>query len=144
MNIPAEPPQFRELCEKIGLALLMGQKVHFSLAHYYATYQVVNNLLTPDKMFENIQRHLSKPMGIVITSIEKGAPLANELFDKIKAFRDRRNCLVHDFDEESTPFLAKGERFPEYTEKINSICNEALELMQDLGAVGGTLVPATS
>lgn len=122
----------------------MGQKVQFSLANYYATYQVVNNLLAPERVLENIQRHLSKPMGIVLATIEKEAPLTNEFFDKIKAFRDRRNWLVHDFDEESTPFLAKGERFPEYVEKINGICNEALELMQDLDSVGSTLVPAIS
>ena len=141
MSTPREPDRFRELCEKIGLALLMGQKVQFALAHYYATYQIVKNGMSKEDARKSIETHLSKPMGNVVGSIEKDAPLEHDIFEKVKAFKCRRNWLAHDFDEEATPFLAQGERIPDYIATMEGICSEAYELMQQLDALGNSLVP---
>ncbi len=141
MSAPLEPDRFRELCEKIGLALLMGQKVQFALAHYYATYQIVKNGMSKEDARKSIETHLSKQMGIVVGSIEKDVPLEHDIFEKVKAFKCRRNWLAHDFDEEATPFLAKGERIPEYIATMEGICSEAYELMQQLDTVSNSLVP---
>lgn len=141
MSTPQEPDRFRELCEKIGLALLMGQKVQFALAHYYATYQIVKNGMSKEDARKSIETHLSKAMGNVVGSIEKDAPLEHDIFEKVKEFKRRRNWLAHDFDEEATPFLVQGERIPDYIATMEGICNEAYELMQQLDAVGNALVP---
>ncbi|MGN6225752.1 hypothetical protein [Pseudoxanthomonas sp.] len=142
MNIAEEPAQFRELCEKVGLALLMGQKVQYALAHYYGTYQAVRNGWSFEQATNSVQEHLSRAMGNVVGAIERDAPMDAELFGKVRAFKDRRNWLAHDFDEEATPFLSRGQRIPEYIGKMEDISIAARALMQELDAVGARLVPA--
>lgn len=139
MNIPAEPDQFRELCEKVGLALLMGQKVQFALAQYYGTYQAVRNGWSRERVTESVKKHLSQAMGNVVAAIQLDAPLDAELFGKVCAFKGRRNWLAHDFDEEATPFLTQGQRIPEYIGQMEGISIEACALMQELDTVGSDL-----
>jgi hypothetical protein len=141
MTIPDEPARFRELCEKFGLALLMGQKVQLALAHYYARYQFVKNGMSEEDARKSIEIHLSKAMGAVVGAIETDAPLEHGIFERVKAFKCRRNWLAHDFDEEATPYLAQGERIPDYISTMEAICTEAGELMQELNAVGNSLMP---
>ena len=136
-----EPKEFKELCEKVGLALMMGQKVQFALAHYYSVYHIVNSGWSSEQANEKIEFHLSKAMGFVVSSIEKDAPLDDVLFDKVKSFKKSRNWLAHDFDEESTPYLGKGERFQHYLHKMEEIIQEANNLMINLHKVGERLVP---
>jgi len=139
--IPEEPLKFRELCEKVGLALMMGQKVQYSLAYFYSVYHQVNSGWSKDKSKESASLYLSKAMGNVVAAIEKDSCLDEELFEKIIQFKKLRNWLAHDFDEESTPYLAVNERFQYYIDKMDSITNQALSLIQDLDQVGNTLVP---
>ena len=143
MIIPEEPEKFKELCEKVGLALMMGQKVQFALAHYYSIYQIVNNGWDKGKAKEKIMFHLSKPMGVVVSSIEKNAPLNDELFRKVIDFKNLRNWLVHDFDEESTPFLSQDQKFDYYIEKMENIAHQANQVMVVLHEIGQNLVPVS-
>jgi hypothetical protein len=75
-----EPEKFKELCEKVGLALMMGQKLQFSLAYYYSVYHMVKKKWNHEKAKSKIEFHLSKPMGVVVNDIEKDAPLEPLLF----------------------------------------------------------------
>lgn len=136
-----EPEQFKELCEKVCLALMMGQKLQFALAHYYSVYHRVNSQWSKEKAKNKINYHLSKAMGIVVNSIEKDAPLDSGLFEEIINFKEQRNWLAHDFDEESTPFLTQGERYEHYIEKMESITVQAHNLMLKLDEVGEKLIP---
>jgi hypothetical protein len=136
-----EPEDFKELCEKVGLALLLGQKVQFALAHYYSVYHIVNSGWSKEQAKDSVNFHLSKPMGRVVLSIKNDAPLNDELFEVIDAFKISRNWLVHDFDEESTPYLSKGERFRYYIEAMEQNCRNAGTLMNRLNEVGEQLVP---
>lgn len=138
---PEEPDDFSELCQKVGLALMMGQKVQFALAHYYSVYHIVNSCWAKEKAKEKIDFHLSKAMGVVVDSIEKNAPLDADLFQEVKRFKESRNWLAHDFDEESTPYLAKGEKLQYYIQKMDDISLQASALMQRLHDVGEKLVP---
>ena len=141
MTNSAEPEQFQELCELIGVAVLMAQKAQFSLAHYYAAFHMVHSGWSKEQAKKSIADHLSKPMGAVVGAIEKDASPGDDLLERIKALKAQRNWLVHTFDEEATPFLVQGERFPEYCERMATIHNEALSVMQELDAIGEKLIP---
>ena len=136
-----EPERFKELCEKVGLALMMGQKLQFALAHYYSVYHIVNSRWDKEKAKKKIDFHLSKPMGIIVNSIEQDAPLKPNLFEEIIKFKELRNWLAHDFDEESTSFLSQGQNFEYYIEKMEKITIRASEIMLKLNEVGEALVP---
>ena len=143
MMIPEEPKQFKELCEKVGLALMMGQKVHFALAHYYSVYHIVKKGWNKEKAKDKLRFHLSKPMGIVLNSIEKDTPLRHELLKKVIEFKNQRNWLAHDFDEESTPFLSQNQNFDYYIEKMENIVRQANRVMIELHEIGEKLVPVS-
>jgi len=136
-----EPKRFKELCEKIGLALMMGQKVQMALAHYFSVYKIVNDGWNKERAKSKTDYHLSKPMGVVIGSIEKEAPLEQELMEKVADFKRLRNWLVHDFDEESTPFISKGKKIDDYISKMEEIIEKASTLMWQLHEVGEKMVP---
>ncbi len=78
-----EPSQFKELCENVGLALMMGQKVQFSLAYYYSLYHMVNSGWNKERAKDKIRFHLSKPMGVIVNSIDNDAPLGNEIYEHV-------------------------------------------------------------
>jgi hypothetical protein len=139
--IQEEPIKFKELCEKVGLALMMGQKLQFALAHYYSVFHMVHSKWNNEKAKEKISLHLSKPMGFIINSIKKDASLKPELFNQIIEFKKQRNWLAHDFDEESTPFLTQGKRFDYYIQKMGKITIHANEIMLKLDQVGEALIP---
>jgi hypothetical protein len=139
MEIGRPPERFSELCEKIGVALMVGQKVQFALAHYFALYQIVNSQWSTTKAKESIEYHLSRPMGVVVSDIEKSAPLEESISLKVKSFKAMRNWLAHDFDQEATPHLSQGNLLPEYIEKMEAIINSSEELMFELDAVGEAL-----
>ncbi len=139
IEIPDQPEGFATLCEMTGLAVMLGQKVQYALAGYFATYSGAKLGATVDAVKAQMASHLSKPMGAVIGDIDKHAPLAPEIWEKVKSFQTERNWLVHDFDEEATPHLAVGEKIPDYTTRMESIAGAALELMQLLDGVGKDL-----
>lgn len=139
IEIPDQPEGFSSLCEMTGLAMMLGQKVQYALAGYFAIYSGAKLGATADAVKAQMTSHLSKPMGAVIGDIEKRAPLPSEIWKKVQSFRDERNWLVHDFDEEATPHLAAGEKIPDYTARMESIAQAALELMQLLDGVGKDL-----
>ncbi|MDA3916476.1 MAG: hypothetical protein PF690_05855 [Deltaproteobacteria bacterium] len=139
--IQEEPEKFKELCEKVGLALMMGQKLQFALAHYYSVFHMVHSKWSKEKAKEKISFHLSKPMGVIVSSIEKDSPSKPELFEEIIEFKKQRNWLAHDFDEESTPFLTQGERFDYYIQKMEKITIHANEIMLKLDQIGEALIP---
>ena len=143
MMISEEPKRFKELCEEVGLALMMGQKVQFALAHYYSVYHIVNNGWNKEKAKDKIRFHLSKPMGVIVNSIEKDAPLSDELRKIIIEFKDQRNWLAHDFDEESTPFLSQDQKFGYYIEKMENIVRHANRVMIELNEIGEKLKPVS-
>ena len=136
-----EPEQFKELCEKVGLALMMGQKLQFAIAHYYSVYHMVTSKRSKENAKNKISYHLSNPMGVVVNSIERDAPLDAELFEEIIKFKKERNWLAHDFDEESTPFLTQGQKFEHYIAKMESITVQAHNVMLKLNEVGDKLIP---
>jgi uncharacterized protein YutE (UPF0331/DUF86 family) len=75
-------------------------------------------------------------MGKVIRDIEERATLSEALMEKIKTFRDERNWLVHDFDEESTPFIHESEKVAEFGQRIFEIMSHSHEINMELGQVG--------
>jgi hypothetical protein len=141
MVIPPQPEGFSELCERVGLAMMLGQKVQYALAGYFATYSRVHHNVSVKEAKVLMEQYLSKAMGHVVGAIESSAPLPEPVWDKVKAFRDERNWLVHDFDEEATPHLSRGERIPVYLARMDGIVFSAVELMQLLDEQGSALVP---
>ncbi|SDE14812.1 hypothetical protein [Aquimonas voraii] len=141
MDIPPQPEGFSELCERVGLAMMLGQKVQYALAGYFATHSRVRKQVNLEDAKAQMEKHLSKAMGHVIGAIEESDSLPEVVWEKVKAFQDERNWLVHDFDEEATPFLSRGERIPEYLARMEEIARSAVELMELLDAEGSKLVP---
>lgn len=132
--------EFEALCSKIGLAVLLGQKVQYALAYYYSVYHVINFNWSKAQAKESIERHLFKTMEGVISSIEKDAPLEQLLSNDVVNFNTLRNWLLHDFDEESTRYLVKGERHQDYLEKMEMIIQQAHKLMFRLNNASEKLV----
>ena len=139
MDSQSPPPRFDELCFKIGLSVIQGQKVQFALAHYFAVFQIKHIQWSKDQAKASIEKHLSKPMGAVISDIERKTSIDPSILERIKAFRVERNWLAHDFDRESTHYLRNGERIPEYIERMDHIVHESLGVMQDLDSLGEQL-----
>ena len=141
LDIPKEPEGFKKLCEETGLALMLGQKVHISLSCYYSVFHKTHGKLTKEQAKEKLDFHLSKVMGVIIKAIKKDAPLDDELFNKILEFKDNRNWLAHDFDQEAVPFLARGEDLGPFIRKMQRISKQACEIMDELHHVGEKLAP---
>jgi hypothetical protein len=136
-----KPIRFKELCEKVGFALMMGQKVQFALAYYYAVYHMVNSGWSKERANGTTAFHLSRPMGVVVNSIEKDAHLGVGLSQRVIEFKTQRNWLAHDFDQESTPFLSQNQKFDFYIERMEQIANQASSLMLYLNEIGKKLGP---
>jgi len=140
MMIPTKPERFEILCHDVGLALLLGQKVQFALTYYFGVHQAVRVGWGKSQVDEKIKRFLSKPMGVIISEIKKQAPLPEELSNKVDKFKEDRNWLVHDFDEESTPYISRGEKIDDYISRMEQIVQDAQEIMFELDKVGDTLM----
>lgn len=149
LNIPEEPERFRELCEKTGLALMLGQKVQFALSYYYSVFHKTHGNFTEEKVKEKLEFHLSKPLGVVVDSIEKAAPLGDELFSKVRSFQAERNWLAHDFDQEMNMFRLVNEADDEggtpdlspWISRLEKISEQACEIIAELVHVGEKLAP---
>ena len=141
MDQQSPPPRFDELCFKIGLAIIQAQKVQFSLAYYYGVYQIKNAQWTKEQAQASIDLYLTKPMGAIITEIENKTSIDPVVLQRVKEFRNERNWLAHDFDQESSAHLRVGLKIPEYIDRMDSIVSEAVEVMQDLDHLGELLSP---
>jgi hypothetical protein len=139
-HIP-DDDHFSALCREIGLAVLMSQKVQFALSYYYGLAIARTKDWKRADVKKSIASHLSKPMGSVVKSIREEAPLPPPLATKVREFLKSRNWLVHKFDEEATPELSRNLKFDDYTKRMQAISAAALDIMQDLDAVGRQLVP---
>ena len=149
LNIPEEPERFKELCETTGLVLMLGQKVQFALSCYYSVFHKIHGNFTEEKAKEKLEFHLSKPLGVVVDSIEKAAPLGDELFSKVRSFKEERNWLAHDFDQEMNMLRLVNEADDEggtpdlspWISRIEKIAEQAWDIMTELHHVGEKLVP---
>ena len=133
--------QVKELCEKIGLAIMIGQKFQFALAYYYSVFHIVNSKWSKEKAKKRIEYYLSSPMEVIVNSIEKDAPLDTKLFQEIVRFKEKRNWLTHEFDEESTLPLIQGKGFELYIKIMGEIINHANRIMEKLNEVDKKLKP---
>ena len=141
MDPDTPPPRFDELCFKIGLAVIQGQKVQYALAHYFGLFQIVRNKWTKSKAEESITKHLSKPMGVVIDALENESILGSPILQRVKLFKKERNWLAHDFDQESTPYIRNGQRIPEYISRMDSLIGESVGIINELSQLGEVLCP---
>ena len=132
---------YKELCEKIGLATMMGQKVQFSLAYYYSVFHIVHSKWSKEKAKKRIEYYLSSPMEVVIQSIENDAALDSEVFQEIVRFKEKRNWLTHEFTEESTLSLIQGKGFDMYIQIMEEIINHANRIMEKLNEIDRKLKP---
>ena len=132
---------FKELCEKIGLAMMMGQKLQFALAYYYAVFHIVNSRWSKEKAKKRIEYYLSSPMDVIVNSIEKDAPLDNELFQEIVRFKEKMDWLTHEFNQESTLPLIQGKGFEIYIKIMEKIIKHATRIIEKLNEVDKKLKP---
>ncbi len=135
-----EPDGFSDLCRSIGLAVLMGQKVQYALASYYVVFMSVRKQIAMQETDVMLDMFLSNPMGKVIGEIRKNAPLSQSLDAQVNEFQKKRNWLVHDFDEESTPHIVRGQGIHEYIHNIQEIVAAAEALLHALDKVGVDLL----
>jgi hypothetical protein len=140
MITPPKPERFEILCHDVGLALLLGQKVQFALTHYFGVHQAIRSGWSKSQVEVKVKLFLSKPMGVIVSEIKKQAPLSNELSIKVDKFKADRNWLVHDFDEESTPYISRGEKIDEYINRMEQIVRDAQIIMLELDKIGDALM----
>lgn len=138
--MPSKPERFAILCHGIGLALLLGQKVQFALAYYFGVNHAVRAGWNRNQLDEKVRYFLSNPMGVVVSEIKQKAPLPAELSIKVDEFKASRNWLVHDFDEEATPHIWRGQKIHEYIERMERIAGSAIEIMTELDKIGDDLM----
>jgi hypothetical protein len=135
------PEHSKELCEKIGLAMMEGQKLQFALAYYYVVFHIVNSKWGKEKAKKRIEYYLSSSMEIIVDSIEDDAPLDPELFQEIVRFKEKRNWLTHEFVDESTLPLIQGKGFELYVQLMEEIIKHANRIIEKLNKVHKTLKP---
>jgi hypothetical protein len=140
MMMSPKPERFEILCHDIGLALLLGQKVQFSLAYYFCVYHAVYAGWNKGQLDEKVRYFLSKPMGVVVSEIKQKAPLPNGLSNKVDEFKVARNWLVHNFDEEATPYISRGQKIDDYIARMGQISSLAMEIMGELDVIGDGLI----
>jgi len=138
--IHEKPERFEILCHDIGLALLLGQKVQFALACYFGVNHAVRAGWKRNQLDEKVRYFLSKPMGVIVSEIKQKAPLSAELSMKVDEFKASRNWLVHDFDEEATPYISRGQKIDLYIERMENIAGSAIEIMTELDKIGDELM----
>jgi hypothetical protein len=138
--IPPKPERFEILCHDIGLSLLLGQKVQFSLAYYFGVTHAVRAGWNKSQLEEKVRYFLSRPMGAVVSEIKQKAPLPDALSTKVDEFKTSRNWLVHDFDEEATPYIWSGQKIDDYIARMEQITNLAMEIMNELDKIGDELM----
>jgi hypothetical protein len=141
MDAQSPPARFDELCFKIGLAVIQGQKVQFSLAYYFGVYQFKNANWTKEEAKASIDFHLSKPMGVVLDEIKKKTTIDPLILKRAESFRNERNWLAHDFDQESSSSIRVGQRIPEYIDRMDFIIEESIAVMQSFDQLGEQLCP---
>jgi hypothetical protein len=134
-----DEPKFDELCRLIGLAILMSQKIQFSLAHYLVYHKMRHAGLSRIESQQLITKLLSKTLGAVISQVRSEAPLEAALTEKLDALLQERNWLAHNFDQEATPIIAAGKDFNNFNERMAGITIAAHDLMVELDQVGKCL-----
>lgn len=139
-QIPPKPARWEELCHEIGLAVLLAQKVQFALAYYFGVHQAVRAAWDKKTTDDKIRFFLSKPMGVVVGQVKKHTPLPDGLSSQVDNFKANRDWLVHGFDEESTPYISRGERIDHYISRMEHIVAQAQEIMLWLDALGDDLM----
>jgi len=135
-----KPERFEILCHDVGLALLLGQKVQCALTYYFGVHQAVRVGWKKNQVAEKVRLFLSKPMGVIVSEIKKQAPLPDDLATKVDKFKADRNWLVHDFDEESTPYISRGEKIDDYISRMEQIVIDAQAIMLELDKIGDALM----
>ncbi|MFC1824882.1 hypothetical protein ACFL9T_19410 [Thermodesulfobacteriota bacterium] len=140
MIIPPKPERWEILCHNIGLALLLGQKLQFALAYYLGVHQAVRGGLNENQLDAKVSYFLSKPMGVVVSEIKQKAPLPDFLSKNVDEFKTARNWLVHNFDEEATPHISRGQKIDEYITRMEQITQEAISIMNELDKIGDELM----
>ena len=138
--IPPKPERFEILCHDVGLALLLGQKVQFALTYYFGVHQAVCAGWGKSQVDEKVRLFLSKPMGVIVSEIKKQTPLPDILSNEVDKFKANRNWLVHDFDEESTPYISRGEKIDDYITRMEHIVEDAQTIMIELDKIGNALM----
>lgn len=142
-DIPAEPEGFDDLCCNIGLAILIAQKVQLALAKYYAAFMATRHGWNNEQRNDSLSCHLKSTLGAVVKDISRKAhmrDLLGELWWDVLTFKDDRNWIAHNFDEEATPFLAKGRRIPEYAERMHQIAESGHAIMRAMESIGDALI----
>jgi len=138
--IREKPERWEELCHDIGLALLLGQKVQFAIAYYFGVHMIVRAGWDKAKADDKIRFFLSRPMGVVVSEIKAQTPLPDELEKRVDQFKKDRNWLVHDFDEEATPQISRGQGIDRYISRMKQIASDAQRIMLDLDKIGDDLM----
>ncbi len=139
-QMPPKPARWEELCHDVGLAVLLAQKVQFALVYYYACHLGVRAGWNKSQTREKISYFLSKPMGVVWREVKEQAPLPCSLTAQIEEFKADRDWLVHNFDQESTPFISRGKRIDQYIGRMEAISAQAQDIMLKLDVVGDELM----
>lgn len=146
LNIPDEPEWFGKLQKEIGLALLMVQQAHVSLCLYYVSYRVHKGKLKKEQAKEKLDSYLSVEMGRIIGNIKDGAPLNDDLSERVSALHKDRNWLAHDISQEINPLLlalheGKKSDINPFIRKLENIAKQACEIVFDLNVIGNELIP---
>jgi len=79
-------------------------------------------------------------MGVIVSEIKKQTPLPDILSNEVDKFKANRNWLVHDFDEESTPYISRGEKIDDYITRMEHIVEDAQTIMIELDKIGNALM----
>lgn len=148
LDMPVEPERFKEICWKVGIALLMTQQAHVALCLYDVSYRVHNGKLKKEQAGEKLYSKLNNKnltMGVIKNNIKKDAPLSDELSERVDLLVDARNWLAHRFEQELSPLFhppLEGKEFDVSTLicKLENIAQQASEVVSELYVLGNELV----
>ena len=139
IDIP-KPELFDELCRMIGLSLMVGQKLQFAYAHYYAIHSKIERGLDDAAINSTLKRHLKKPMGVVVSDIRDNASFPKDLSVKISEFKEDRNWLAHDLDQEIWKDIIQNKNLDLIIDRLRDTMGKAVEIMDEVNHEGDLLM----
>lgn len=101
---------------------------------------MVNSKWSKEKAKKRVEYYLSSSMEVIMNSIEKDAPLDSKLFEEIARFKEKRNWLTQEFDQESALSLIQGKGFELYSKILDEIINNAKSIIERINKVDERLI----
>ena len=120
--------QILDIQSQVGNALWQIQALEKTLVHFIVLGYKISRDSEPAEAEKKFTIFSGFTLGRLISDIEKNTDVPDKLKNKLSAFRDKRNWLVHRSWSDHFEHLPVSERLAVYSDRILRTADEALDL----------------